>query len=483
MYQVMIVEDELWMRRGLEQILEWKQFNINSVKSAKNGKEALELMENYKPDIIITDIKMPLIDGLSMVDRIAEKNEKMPKIIIISGYNDFDFAKKAIRHGVVDYILKPVDADELKEVIIKTTNYIDQEKKYSHITLNIELKNLIYEKMFSYSNYVPNYDVIQKDFYFSLIVKTTSTDAPIENLTDNDLTFVSLSVGLYQFNLIGSLNKGKLRYCMEEVYKKNNQTIGISSIKSDIERNFLSAYREAEIDFRIKYYHENESLKFQDVNIILSRIDEEKISKSLQSRNEKDVKKIIGSVLEKYCNLESKILIKFQIFIFLTRYLNNTQLSLYNVTEIFYKHRFVQTIEDIEEMYDQFFEPLIEEIINNFQSTKVNYVSFVKEYINANYYDSSLSLERVAESLNLSPAYLSATIKKDTNLNFITHVKNKRIESAKELLVKTNLPVYEISLKVGYNDVKYFIKVFKKETGHTPNRYRAVFCGEPMRWE
>lgn len=483
MYRVMIVEDELWMRRGLEQILEWKQLNIDEVKSAKNGKEALELMGDFKPDIIITDIKMPNIDGFSMVDRLAEKNEKIPEIIIISGYNDFDYAKKAIRHSVVDYILKPVDADELKEAIIKATNRISQEKEYSQITLNIEFKNLIYEKMFSYSNNVPNNEVIQEDFYFCLILTTTSMDTPIENLTNDDLTFVSLPIGLYQFNIIGSQNEIKLRSYIEAIYKQSDQNIGISSIKADIERNFLSAYREAEIEFQTRYYQENENLKFQNLNVILSRIDEESISNALQSRNKMDVKEIVSSLLEKYSNVESKILIQFQIFIFLTRYLNNNQISIYNVTEIFYKYRFVQTIDDVEELYNSIFEPLIEEIINNFQSTKVNYVSLVKEYINTNYHDSSLSLERVAESLNLSPAYLSSVIKKDTNLNFITHVRNKRIESAKKLLVNSNLPVYEVSLKVGYNDVKYFIRVFKKETGHTPSRYRAVFLVEPKGWE
>lgn len=481
MYQLMIVEDELWMRRGLEQILDWDQLNINCVKSAKNGKEALELMDDFNADIILTDIKMPIIDGLSMMDAIAEKNDKVPKVIVISGYNDFDFAKRAIKHGAVDYILKPVDANELSEAILKAIYHISQEKKYALLTLNIELKNIIYEHIFFYSNHLISNEAILEDYFFGVVLSPTTIDTLIEQFLDDDVTYVSLPIGLYHFNVIVSLDKNKLLSSIEQLSKYPHH--GISNIQSNIERNFLVAYNEAELDFQTKYYQENVSLNFQDLNIILARADEERISKALHSKDKKEVKKIISGLLEKCSNLESKLLMQFQVFIFLTRYLNNNQLSLYNVTRTFYQYRFVQTIEDLDKLYDSTFEPLIEGIINNFQAIKVNYVSLVKDKIEANYHDSTLSLERVAESLNLSPAYLSYIIKKETNINFIMHVKNKRVETAKALLVNSNLPVYKVSVKVGYNDVKYFIRVFKKETGLTPNQYRELFSLDSKRWK
>lgn len=469
----MIVEDELWLRRGLEQSLNWKQLNIELVKSAKNGKEALMRMEEFKPDIIITDIKMPVIDGFSMIHTIAEKNEKNPKFIIVSGYNDFDFAKKAIKHDVIDYILKPVDPDELKEAVSKAINSITQEKNLSQATLNIELKNLIYEKMFFYTKPVTSSEVFQEDFYFFLIISTAYE--PVKNLSNSEFTFVSLPVGLYQLSIIGSHNEVKLHNYKEKSHQLFNQVIGISPIKSDIDKNFLAAYKEAEMSFQTTYYEESKSLKLPNTTLVLSRSDEENISNVLQRQNSIEVRQTIRTILDRYYDLDSKLLIQFQIFIFLTRFLNTNQLNLYNIKGIFNNYRLLQTPDDMDKLYNTTFEPLIENIINNFQPSKVNYVSLVMDYIEANYHDSSLSLEAVAEKLDLSPAYLSYIIKKDTNLNFIMHIKNKRIECAKELLVNSNLPVYEVSVKVGYNDVKYFIRVFKKETGHTPNRYREVF--------
>ncbi|MCG7334625.1 response regulator [Sporosarcina sp. ACRSM] len=355
MFRMMIIEDEVWMRKGLEKMLAWDELHIQHVASARNGQEALELMDECKPDIILTDIKMPKIDGFGMLDKISEITGRLPKIIIISGYDDFEFAKKAIQHAVIDYILKPVDPEELEKSLTKAIKMI---------------------------------------------------------------------------------------------------------------------LHEAEQAFQTNYYQNQEYI---DIDIGISLKEETLILKALQKGDKGFVKSIIDDILEKYNSLEQKRIIHFQLYLFLSRYLTAEQLKSPNRLMLLHKFKSAYTFEELRGIYNLAFEPLVDEIIQNFTPSKINYISQAKEYIDMHYNNSSLSLDQIAEHLNLSPAYLSFIIKKETGINFTSHVTQKRIESAKDLLLNSDMPLYEVSVEVGYNDVKYFLKVFKKETGFTPNRYRELY--------
>lgn len=117
MYRVAIVEDSDWIRKGLEFTVPWQDFGFIVVGSAANGVEGLELIRRLSPDLAIVDIKMPQMDGLSMIERLKEGGGRCPEFIVISGYNDFDFARKAILLGARDYLLKPVDDKDLHDVL------------------------------------------------------------------------------------------------------------------------------------------------------------------------------------------------------------------------------------------------------------------------------------------------------------------------------------------------------------------------------
>ncbi|MBQ7371994.1 MAG: response regulator, partial [Blautia sp.] len=151
--KVLIVEDDFVVRRGIQYSLEWDKYDLAICGDATNGQQGLIQMENLHPDIIITDIRMPIMDGLEFVERALEKSTQV-KFIILSGYSDFEYAKRAIRLGVSDYLLKPIDADELMKCVCRLRDKIEQEQQEQKRreslmnTFRTELLDQTVEKLF-----------------------------------------------------------------------------------------------------------------------------------------------------------------------------------------------------------------------------------------------------------------------------------------------------------------------------------------------
>ncbi|WP_271629190.1 response regulator, partial [Caldicellulosiruptor sp. DIB 104C] len=119
LYKVLIVEDEVFMREGLKNLIDWKELGFEIVGEAEDGPSAFEFMKKMQVDVLISDIKIPLLSGLDLIEKVKREIKNPPEVIIISGYADFEYAKKAIQHGVVNYILKPVEEEELVDTLLK----------------------------------------------------------------------------------------------------------------------------------------------------------------------------------------------------------------------------------------------------------------------------------------------------------------------------------------------------------------------------
>ena len=126
MYKVLLVDDEPQILRGMEVGIQWENFGFEVIGTAGNGKEAWEMIQNNRPDVLISDIKMPFMDGLELVE-IINKNFIKMKIILFSGFDDFEYAQKAIRFGVTDYLLKPVSMPQMEELLNRTHKEIEKE--------------------------------------------------------------------------------------------------------------------------------------------------------------------------------------------------------------------------------------------------------------------------------------------------------------------------------------------------------------------
>lgn len=121
--RVMVVEDEPMIRRGIIQVLPWKELDCEIVAEAENGMDGLEKARRFEPDLVISDIKMPKMDGLSMIEKLKKENPQM-EVILLTGFQEFEYAQKAITYGVSDYILKPVDQEEMTRIVGKLAGRI-----------------------------------------------------------------------------------------------------------------------------------------------------------------------------------------------------------------------------------------------------------------------------------------------------------------------------------------------------------------------
>lgn len=142
MYRLLIVDDEWVIREGLEKTIPWEEWGIICVGSAKNGAEALSLIENNPVDILLTDIRMPGIDGLDLIEVITQKEQQM-KVVILTGHNEFDYAQRALRLGADDFLLKPTNYDELKKTIHNLTDTLNNERNKSNEMLAVFIKKFI----------------------------------------------------------------------------------------------------------------------------------------------------------------------------------------------------------------------------------------------------------------------------------------------------------------------------------------------------
>jgi len=140
MYKVLIVDDEIFVRKGLINLLDWPSLQFEVCGEAENGMQALAMIREREPDLVIADIRMPLLDGLGLIRRIHEEEPHQPKFIILSGYSDFHYAQQALRYHVSDYILKPVNKQDLAATIEKIKKYID-----ANFRENIYLKGIAME--------------------------------------------------------------------------------------------------------------------------------------------------------------------------------------------------------------------------------------------------------------------------------------------------------------------------------------------------
>src|SRR3954454_10339813 len=151
MHKVILVDDENFFRKGLRSLIDWESCGFEVAGEAANGDDALELINEVNPELVITDIRMPVLDGLELIKQVMQKEGYHPKFIIISGYSDFNYAQQAVRYGVHDFILKPIDQEEIEETLQSLSKTITEQKLVFDRNIEIKkaliLENLIYGKV------------------------------------------------------------------------------------------------------------------------------------------------------------------------------------------------------------------------------------------------------------------------------------------------------------------------------------------------
>ncbi|OOM77174.1 response regulator [Clostridium sp. BL-8] len=435
MMKLLLADDEKYDRETLKYIIKDKFSEELEIYEAKNGREAIEISESVKPDIIIIDIKMPGIDGIQALKEISAS---LPNLysIILTAYDYFDFALEAVKINVKEYLLKPFAKEEIVEKVSLGVKWVkkEQDKRKSEI----EDKEKIYTLLPVLENQLSDLIINDK-------IKGVDYSMYLQCLNMNFKNSYAMVISLknkYEYGDINSAEKDKIKMKIGEYIKeyvnRRYKCIG----------NYVF-YEELTYFIQI----DNEDSKdFKNLEVNLAFNLRREIKKRFNVSIRAGLGKIVNSVEEM---IES--------------YRQAMKSLVYNSDSVNIIH-----IDDID---DKLVSDMLNEIktnrsknINNKVKTKLfeNVKNFIKENI-----ETELELERVANNFGLSVYYFSRTFKEVTGINFSEYVNKCRIDIAKELLSSGELSIKEVCYKVGYNDPNYFSKVFKKYEGISPVNFKA----------
>ncbi|NRY62350.1 response regulator transcription factor [Clostridium beijerinckii] len=537
MYKVMIVDDEIPAREILSYIINWQETDFRIVYSASNGKEALDKYADIKPDLIITDIQMPIIDGLDLIEEIQKIN-KSQKFLILSCYEDFTYAQRAMKMRVTDYLIKDlITPNDLYGILAKTKTDLDNmtikksEIRKEHKLLNflkenkdIALRKLIFNDISEDDcyNLIENLNLnlngklfvlflIQIDNFFKYIEDenfyTNTLNEIIKNVSE---TIEELNIGecFYSENgeftaivrLTPTISEADIinecYYLAQEIRKRISLMHNISltiSVSSTFKKPFKikKYFDEAFKLSKMKVFLGNDTIILNNTFVKNLDLDTDTLTKRINAINISIEQNNIENLKSELTRLYDKDIRGFMQFNYLN-YINSSLLDLLvrtcNRYSIAYEDIFstsyipieiLSTKETVEEMSEWFLE-IFTKIINiNFNNSfKNKYSKKVADsidYINKNLFNQSLSLTDIAENINVHKVYLCRIFKEETGENVTQYILKARIEKSKEIILSTNYKLYEISDKLGFNSPQQFSILFKKVTGITPNQFRDSY--------
>lgn len=499
MYRVLVVDDEKLERDGIRFLLSMEEGEWE-IYEAANGKLALNELRKHPVDLMLTDIKMPHMDGLELSKKAREEYPDL-EIIIFSGYGDFAFAQEAIRYGVTDYVLKPVDPDRFHDTIQKIQKEIASRKNKEQQSIKEKsflqqyfLLGYIYsgdQERLKEAEGIVDFSVWEQ-WHCAILIESdeaffdsASDEVPLEIREELRRSFFYLNLNGRQ-----SLLLFKDVYCDYVLVAKNvyNLLKRLHPVRFHlaVSRRF-DGYQELpeimeqlEQQMEEKFYH-------PDIHVYTSEEDEEKntgeeeqdsrlMEKISEDISRKDVKQLwshFRSLASKYqSNTQfSAMYVKFVFSNVIQELFQENQFSeerkldheverLYSCTNL--KQILAITQENIKEY---------EEFLERSMSDSRDEVASVKNYIYQHYAE-DLSLETLAEKVYLSSGYLSFIFKKETGMNLNRFIRVVRMEKAKELLCNSNMKVAQVSEQVGIPNVSYFCRSFREYYGSSPESYR-----------
>lgn len=494
MIKTIIVDDEYYAREGMKKTIPWNSLECEICGEADNALKAIEVAKLYKPELIITDINMPGIDGISMSQEI-KKYLPNSKFIIITGYDDFQYARRAIKMNALDFILKPIDYEELINAIKNAVGVIKEEKSNSIISREKMLLEIIrgQRKITEIDNFCDNQDevkiaLIENDYYdyyaksFHSNVNYTIIDH-LKNRLKDMFKEKSYVIEAHQHRIVVIFKEGdidlennilSLKYETENKYKT---VISVALTQYDKVENIKGLYDKSKelLDDR---FNLNKRLiikkKLQANKSFDRKIASQIIDDIVLSVNAKKKDKVILyvdklSAYFKDVNLNKATVINMvmQIIIAFKEEIENYRIDI-NMEEKsdIYNSKY---LEDIIKFLKSYLMEVIEKLRE--KSSKLEDTSMEKAliYIQKNY-NKNISLGIVAKEVYLNESYLSRSFKKYKGMSFTEYITKLRMKKAIELM-NTGKSINEIANEVGYTDYRSFSLNFKKYTGYIPREY------------
>ena len=521
LYRVLLVDDEEDIREGISRKMDWLGLGFSLVGEAANGQDALELAESLRPDVILTDIKMPFMDGLELC-RILTDRLPAARFVVFSGFDAFEYAKQAIQMNVVEYILKPINADELSAVLRRLKDQLDQERAERR---NVELLR---------SRYTENLPVLRELFYANLLdghiepgtereraarldidlqgeewavglayIGSDRRDAlstlSVQKLLEESLTadrcrltlyndWVAVIVSLTESFTVYDLIRAMDRVCtLAASYLGLTLTVGVGApckelsgmARSAAEARTALEYRSMVGRGQVIYIGDLEPDGGQVLTF--EEADERTLTAAVRLGSEQEVRDAAAALAGKIREANPSAG-QYNLFLMelVTHLMKMTRRSGVGVEEVFgtgfslpIQDSALPSLEELEDWCAERYLRLRTLIRRRQTDSAGQTVETAKEYIRQHYAESDLSVEKLCAYLHLSSTYFSTLFKRETGTSFTAYVTTVRMEAAAEAIRGTEEKTYLIAQRCGYEDPNYFSYVFKRHFGVTPTKYRS----------
>lgn len=526
-YTVLLVDDEEEVTQIIMKKINWEELGFSVIGSASNGVKALEMVEEFQPDIVVTDIKMPYMDGMELSNRIKEEYPST-KIFLFTGFDEFEYAQEAVHLEVEEYILKPVNAAELTRVFTKLKIKLDQEISEKR---NVEILQ---------KYYIESLPLLQTNFYATLIEGRIREDEMPKYLSD------------YQISFEGSC------YCCLVIHTSS------SKVPEEMSPLLLTTSVQKQVKERLAEKWQAKCFSYLGNTVLIAQLENENEVSELTDECDrfcKYARRMIGAIVtigigqvcrrlpelpQSYSGAREAV--SYRGIYGATRAINIREIVPQGIcpmdtsgeaglTALFKAIRFgskeeveetacrylrqaastvrslqqhsVNVMELVSALYrfsanndiavgelsgdmKMLYHSLLElepdalqkwlvDISLSFRELLIrarsrstrSYVQRAEEYVRSSYADEELSLDDICELLGVSNSYFSTVFKKETGKSFIGYLTDYRMEQASRMLIETNEKSYIIAKKVGYTDSNYFSYVFKRRFGVSPSKYRT----------
>ncbi len=528
-YSVLVVEDEYDQRRALIDRVDWFSAGFEVIGEAENGVEALDLLEMLEPDLILTDIKMPLISGLELAAKVREVRPAT-QVVILSGYDSFEYAQTAINYNIISYLLKPISPAEMTKELVKIHSRMDERfsvvsKAHSIGTeeqiRELSVYNFLIPLMLGSNEVQPDdrelfntakaLGIIKENCvnprFAVLVAKFKNADGitkTVKSHTDFLDSVFSRYIHSESFIVYGRAvtfavitSEGELSNILElpllEIVQTAKRilnetcTIGVSrefSFLSECSGAYFQAIaaRRYTSDGAGEVRFINDQERNSELEIDRAEKSASKLEQLLKVGGDDQLENFINGLYESNTPENASLLVM-QIIATVYRVVSSASKKL-EISELFATNPIFaritsHTSESVMKNELITFCRQARKLISSSQKRDTEVLcDKALQIIDEQYSDENLSLTGVSNELCVSPNYLSSLIKKYKKKNFVTLLTERRMKAAHEMLICTNLKVLEISERCGYSDQHYFSYCFKRFYGDSPNKVRSVTRSE-----
>lgn len=505
MYKVIIIDDESLIREGLRSIVNWDTNGFEVVGEADDGISGAALVLEENPDLILVDIRMPGQTGLELINEVRSKGY-VGKVIILTGYSEFEYAQKAIKLNVTSYLLKPIDEDELEKLLIKIKSDLDQELLTTTIIENsssLKRIELCQKLIFETPLLEEDKSIIESDqflesnsSYYTVLISKVEGDGCIgehffEDYFSGKVQPIMITMADFYLLVFRNNTMRQLNLILQDLSKKyieKSKEICFIAVGSEVKgyASLSSSYNNAIRLYNKRFLFRNQPVVFwnnyisNDNECKVSFIDSTYLYGLIEVGNCEAIEVYFNRLEDSFTASDySTAKIK---GICVKGFVEVNEWLAYNYTSL--ADKLPENIKVVEKIYESAYlssiishmkEVFIESSELICDGSSENTMKRLLNYIHNNY-SKNLKLEGLARLFNYNSSYLGKIFKENTGSSFNNYLDDIRIEHAKELLKTEKLKVYEISEMIGYGNVDYFYSKFKKYVGMSPKAFMKDFC-------